>query len=50
MVRPNIRDNTREGKASRDALTAVADVEHGASFKKRAKLVCRYHGWDEGAF
>jgi 2-polyprenyl-6-methoxyphenol hydroxylase-like FAD-dependent oxidoreductase len=27
MVRPNIRDNTRDGKASRDALTAVADVE-----------------------
>ena len=27
MYRPNIRDNTVEGKASRDALAAVADVE-----------------------
>ena len=27
MYRPNIRDNTSAGKASRDALSAVADVE-----------------------
>jgi hypothetical protein len=27
-----------------------ADIGHGARFWKRAKLVCRLHGWDEGAF
>jgi 2-polyprenyl-6-methoxyphenol hydroxylase-like FAD-dependent oxidoreductase len=31
MYRPNIRDNTRDGKASRDALTAVAEVEQRKS-------------------
>ena len=31
-------------------LGARADVAHGAAFKKLAKVVCRYHNFDEGAF